>query len=406
MKQKNTMKVWQFIVTECLLVAMLITMFLPVFNINGKVVEKMMKSAVESTGLDALGIAEDLLEAEIQKMADSFDEEIKKHEEEYNTKISSISPLNIMTKSFIDIMLGDKAQEEDIAEEFKEDEAMAAVEAGWSTIKICLWIVYVLVIIMLIVNIVGFCAKFSKYIALSLDVVVGLIAAIFFCILRFAASGMLAASGEGADMLGLGIAVDMGDMIGALYGVPFTIIAIGGSIIFLLCSIVFMFVGKPAAKVSASHAYDEIPTPAAPKPVAAPTPAPTPVVVPEPIPVPAPTPVAAPTPAPAQAAQPAMGQVRVVKGIANGQGFSLPQDRKVVVGKNPQKANLVISDQHISNIHCSIRYNAANNSYIIKDHSSNGTFVNGVRLQKDMAMEYPAGTLLCLADGSNEILLG
>ena len=61
---------------------------------------------------------------------------------------------------------------------------------------------------------------------------------------------------------------------------------------------------------------------------------------------------------------------------------------------------------NVSNVHCSIRYRANSNTYIVKDHSTNGTFVNGVRLQKDMEMQFPAGTVLQLADGSNEITLG
>ena len=89
-----------------------------------------------------------------------------------------------------------------------------------------------------------------------------------------------------------------------------------------------------------------------------------------------------------------------------GQGYKLPADRKVIVGKSPQNATLVIHDPHVSNIHCSIRYRAETNSYIIKDHSTNGTFVNGIRLGKEVAVEYPAGTVLSLADGANKITLG
>ena len=101
-----------------------------------------------------------------------------------------------------------------------------------------------------------------------------------------------------------------------------------------------------------------------------------------------------------------MGQVMCIKGVATGQGFSLPETSKVVVGKNPQYANLLIQSPHVSNVHCSIRYKAATNTYIVKDHSSNGTYVNGVRLQKDVPLVFPAGTVLQLADGSNEIRLG
>jgi pSer/pThr/pTyr-binding forkhead associated (FHA) protein len=101
-----------------------------------------------------------------------------------------------------------------------------------------------------------------------------------------------------------------------------------------------------------------------------------------------------------------MGKVRCTKGVAMGQGFQLPEDRKVIVGKNPQKANLVINDPSVSGVHCSIRYQAANNTYSIIDHSTNGTYVNGVRLQKDVPMQYPAGTVLTLANENNEITLG
>lgn len=119
--------------------------------------------------------------------------------------------------------------------------------------------------------------------------------------------------------------------------------------------------------------------------------------------MPGPQPVYQPQP-PVQ--QKIMGSVRCTEGAAIGQGYRLPEGRKVVVGKSPQRATLVINNPHISNVHCSIRYNAVKNVYIVKDHSMNGTFVNGMRLQNGIAAEYPAGTVLSLADGSNKITLG
>ena len=109
---------------------------------------------------------------------------------------------------------------------------------------------------------------------------------------------------------------------------------------------------------------------------------------------------------PATTQQTAMGKVQCTKGVALGQGFRLPAHSKVVIGKNPAKATLVINDSRVSNVHCSIQYNVQNNTYVVTDHSTNGTFVNGVRLQKDVPMSYPAGTILVLVDGSNEIKLG
>lgn len=105
-------------------------------------------------------------------------------------------------------------------------------------------------------------------------------------------------------------------------------------------------------------------------------------------------------------AQQQMGQVVCIKGVAAGQGFSLPETAKIVVGKSRQNTNMLINSPMVSNVHCSIRYKAATNTYIVKDHSTNGTYVNGARIQKDVPMSFPAGTVLQLADGSNEIKLG
>ena len=102
-----------------------------------------------------------------------------------------------------------------------------------------------------------------------------------------------------------------------------------------------------------------------------------------------------------------LGRVRCIEGNANVPGYKFPEENKIIVGANPTRCQIVINGApHVSNIHCSIRYNAQKNTYIVKDHSSNGTFVNGARLPKDQAMEYPAGTILSLADGSNKLRLG
>lgn len=101
-----------------------------------------------------------------------------------------------------------------------------------------------------------------------------------------------------------------------------------------------------------------------------------------------------------------MGQVKCIKGIAAGQGFRLPANARVVIGKNPSKATLVINESYVSNVHCTIQYNAGNNTYIVTDHSTNGTFANGIRLQKEVPMAYPAGTVLMLVNKNIEIKLG
>ena len=101
-----------------------------------------------------------------------------------------------------------------------------------------------------------------------------------------------------------------------------------------------------------------------------------------------------------------MGRVVCIEGIAKGKGCRFPEENKVLVGANPAKCSIVIASQYVSGVHFSVRYSAATNSYTVKDHSLNGSFVNGVRLQNGIPMAYPAGTIIVLADGSNKIKLG
>lgn len=102
-----------------------------------------------------------------------------------------------------------------------------------------------------------------------------------------------------------------------------------------------------------------------------------------------------------------MGRVRVTEGrVRSERGFQICDGYKIVVGKSAQNASLVIDDPHISNVHCSIRYDAKRNMYIVRDHSTNGTVVRGERLPKDVPVQYPAGTTLSLANGAARIILG
>ena len=63
-----------------------------------------------------------------------------------------------------------------------------------------------------------------------------------------------------------------------------------------------------------------------------------------------------------------------------------------------------LSGEYISKYHATIVRQGS--SWYLEDHSTNGTYVNGARIQKDVPMSFPAGTVLQLADGSNEIKLG
>lgn len=418
MNGKKTMKAWQMIVAVVLLAAMMITIFLPAFHINGKSFRKAVEKVVSGSQLDEAiggltGYSMDDLESEIDKA-------LQEAEQENNVKVSSISVGNIMIKS-ADKFFGTDAEDAD-------DEATASVKSGYNTGRIIFWIIYIAVILVIVLVILGFVLEWSKYIPLGITAGYSLVAAGIFGFLRFATPGMVAKSSAFSELfsqipLSESLMSSMASkMIACFYG-PAFLVAMIIAILSLVWSVVCMFVGG-----SEQPAQPPVNPPVPPQP-----------------------PIdGVPRYDPDWAAkqreleekkrqeeirrreeerlrrekeelerqkkeleekikaqqQPQMGQVVCIKGVAAGQGFSLPETAKIVVGKSRQNTNMLINSPMVSNVHCSIRYKAATNTYIVKDHSTNGTYVNGTRLQKDMPMSFPAGTVLQLADGSNEIKLG
>jgi hypothetical protein len=418
MNGKKTMKAWQMIVAVVLLAAMMITIFLPAFHINGKSFRKAVEKVVSGSQLDEAiggltGYSMDDLESEIDKA-------LQEAEQENNVKVSSISVGNIMIKS-ADKFFGTDAEDAD-------DEATASVKSGYNTGRIIFWIIYIAVILVIVLVILGFVLEWSKYIPLGITAGYSLVAAGIFGFLRFATPGMVAKSSAFSELfsqipLSESLMSSMASkMIACFYG-PAFLVAMIIAILSLVWSVVCMFVGG-----SEQPAQPPVNPPVPPQP-----------------------PIdGVPRYDPDWAAkqreleekkrqeeirrreeerlrrekeelerqkkeleekmkaqqQPQMGQVVCIKGVAVGQGFSLPETAKIVVGKSRQNTNMLINSPMVSNVHCSIRYKAATNTYIVKDHSTNGTYVNGARIQKDVPMSFPAGTVLQLADGSNEIKLG
>lgn len=398
MNGKKTMKAWQMIVAVVLLAAMMITLFLPAFQLNGKSFCKALEKVVSSKQLNKAandsGSSMDDFEREI-------DQEIQNLEQENNVKVSSISIGNIMVKSADkylaptenardSIKVIDRYYGTDLEDTL--DEVKASLKSAYNAGRIIFWIIYIAVILVIVLVILGFVLEWSKYIPLGITAGYSLVAAGIFGFLRFATLGMVAKSSAFSQSL---IAESMiSSMVSCFYG-PAFLVAMIIAILILVWSVVCMFVGGSAKAGS----------------------------------VPAPGSSWETSDDPVSdayygddhdpewvrkqkeleekmKAQQQMGQVVCIKGVAAGQGFSLPETAKIVVGKSRQNTNMLINSPMVSNVHCSIRYKAATNTYIVKDHSTNGTYVNGARIQKDVPMSFPAGTVLQLADGSNEIKLG
>lgn len=393
MKQQKKMKLWQMLVISILTAFMIITVFLPAFSLNGKTVEKMTKKI---PGGDLLAAMSE------EDYASQFEEEIKEYEQETGVKISSISPFKIMTKSLEKLLAGNHPE---ATEELKENTMFSAIQKKYNLLRILLWIVYGLAFAVVLITLLGYFLQWNKKISLILSSVYGLLAAFLFGYLRFGLMRSIAkAAGSGLESV---IGSEAGDIttsiiskvLSCFYSVSF-LLAFITAILILIMSIVSILTGNRTL-VDDTDIYTIPPT------IADLNDNPGEITGFNPFPeIPKTEKVNFEPQPPQPKAAPAMGQVKCIKGVALNSGYRLPQDRKVIVGKSPQNATLVINNQNISNIHCSIRYNAGSNTYLVKDHSLNGTFVNGNRLPKDISMEYPAGTILSLADGSNEIKLG
>lgn len=451
MNQKKTMNLWQMLVLVILPAILLVTMFLPAYTFDGKSFVKMYNKMSEESNdklkdqiEDQLGgnfgyLTDQLVDVGETAMEEEMNKAIEELEKDSGVVISSITPLRIMTHSF-EAFFG--AEDEDDA----EDEDLQALKSSYTTQRIIFWAVYILAVVITLILILGFCLKWTKYISLIISTVYGLFGTVVFGIFQFYGPSVLAKD-IGAELLGMigipGLASTdsmPAKVMKSFWGIAF-LAAFIICIFLIILSVTSMFVGNSGTEIdingtdTSDYIYDDSGFSGG-------------------------TGISGGTGTSSGAGfsngagtsggagfssgteisggasfsggagasggagfsngagtsgrtsfeikpqQSPMGQVKCTKGVALGQGFSLPEDRKVVVGKNSQSANMVLAHPNVSKVHCSIRYKAATNSYIVKDHSLNGTFVNGVRLQKDVAMEFPAGTVLKLADGSNEITLG
>ena len=414
--QKKIMTLWQMIILVVLLAAVTISMFFPVLNPTEKKLVKYGEAVVEKYQDDekfGKGCKEGLKkiddEKERQKIIESFDDEIK----DIKDISFPISGIQFITGSFwsgeVITEIGDLQEKNEDELSDDEKEALDLYEkynTKYNALRVVMTIVYFTPLIFIALYILTFCLRWNKNIMAIIGLcfsVIGLgITGIFYFFTSYFIKNKV------VDIMGSDyehVALDGAKMVWKVFrggGLLTTFVLF---LLILVMAIVTLVVGT-SYPVPAPGPYpvpDPMPMPI-PEPIPVPDPEPTPFLEPTPAPIPQPAPVPQPIPQPPVQQ---LGRVRCIEGNANVPGYKFPEENKIIVGANPTRCQIVINGApHVSNIHCSIRYNAQKNTYIVKDHSSNGTFVNGARLPKDQAMEYPAGTILSLADGSNKLRLG
>lgn len=103
------------------------------------------------------------------------------------------------------------------------------------------------------------------------------------------------------------------------------------------------------------------------------------------------------------------GSICALSGIYAGAVFQMRDGEELAFGRDPMRCQVIFDDKspEVSKNHCSIRYQAANNKYIVTDYSKNGTFTeDNRRLQPNMPVAMPAGTVIFLGSRKNSFRLG
>lgn len=97
----------------------------------------------------------------------------------------------------------------------------------------------------------------------------------------------------------------------------------------------------------------------------------------------------------------AVHQITCVSGEFAGASFPLNPHDTVVIGRDSEVCNIVISAGKVSRRHCAVSFDAAKGQFAVMDCSTNGTYLeNGTRLLANLRNMLPAGTVISV--GSNE----
>lgn len=103
------------------------------------------------------------------------------------------------------------------------------------------------------------------------------------------------------------------------------------------------------------------------------------------------------------------GSVTCVSGMYEGIAFPIQDNEEMLIGTNPSLCNIVLNTNcnYVSGKHCSIKYSAQNDTYVVVDYSTNGTYTKeDVRLQANSPKTLCKGETICLGDWKNSFKLG
>ena len=82
-----------------------------------------------------------------------------------------------------------------------------------------------------------------------------------------------------------------------------------------------------------------------------------------------------------------------------GTTVDIPLDRGLVVGRTRNYAQVIFEqDEFISKKHCEVYYDSIEDALYVTDYSTNGTWVNGYRLNRNQVYAVEKGSMVVLAN--------
>lgn len=100
------------------------------------------------------------------------------------------------------------------------------------------------------------------------------------------------------------------------------------------------------------------------------------------------------------------GAIIGTKGSLIGRIIRFKQGKKIIIGRDERKCDIVIIGGMVSRIHCFISYDANMEKYIVRDVSKNGVMADGTVLPPNEDNVLRKGSILLIGSADNEIILG
>lgn len=112
-------------------------------------------------------------------------------------------------------------------------------------------------------------------------------------------------------------------------------------------------------------------------------------------------------PPPPQPKPVSSGSITGVAGLYVNQTFDLQPGEELIFGRDTSLSHIIFeaNEEKISRKHCGVKFDAANNSYLVTDYSTNGTFLGDTRVGVNIPSFVSKGSVIALGNKQNQFRL-